>query len=203
MVVLGPNFAENQACRRLNAGTTGRAINRREQTVRHMIVRGIAAALGISAAAIMGASLAPAWADADTAKIAAMFEGALDASSLEGIRTGLAPAPGRDDEELRRKRPKSSDTDPLKDNRGADPRPSQSDLSSPFAVNLTLNGAPIIQPPTQNPPAATNPPPATNNPPVASNPPPAQNTIPTTNPTLGSIIVSTISTIMRRNGFLQ
>ncbi len=162
--------------------------------------------MGISAATLMGAALTPARADAETLKFAAMFDsdGALDASSLGSVRTGLAPAPGRDEEEeVRRKRPNSSDADPLKTNQNTDLRPAQSDLSSPFAVNLTLDGGPIIQQPTQNPPAATNPPPATNNPPVASNPPPAQNTIPVANPTLGDIIVSTISTVMRRNGLLQ
>lgn len=161
----------------------------------------------------MGASLRPAWADAETVKFAAMFDsnGALDASSLGAIRTGLAPAPGQDDEEeLRRKRPNSSEADPLKANRGADPRPSQSDLSSPFTANLTINGSPINQQPAQNPPAATNPPPATSNPPAASNPPPAQNTIPiASNSPFSSVITGTSSiglgviTALRRDGLLQ
>lgn len=185
-----------------------------------MIVRGIAAAIGISTvisvAAIMGASLAPAWADTDTAKIATMFEGALDESSLEGVRTGLAPAPGRDDEEeLRRKRPNSADTDPLKANRDADPLPKKSELSSPFTPTRTLRGAPINRQPTQSPPAATNPPPANttstaSNPPpasntsTASNPPPAQSTIPVANnSTLGGVIGGTVTTIMRRTGLVQ
>ncbi len=70
---------------------------------------------------IMGASLTSAWADAEIVKPAAMFDskGALDASSLGGVHTGLAPAPGsNDEEELRRIRPDSADADPLKATRG-------------------------------------------------------------------------------------
>ncbi len=169
---------------------------------------------------IMGASLAPARADAETVKIAGILEskGALDASSLEGVRTGIAPAPGsNDEEELRRKRPDSADADPLKATRGADPRPSESDLSSPFTANLTLDGSPINQQPTQNPPPATNnppvasnPPPTNNNPPPADNPPPAQNTIPiANNSTLGSVITDTsligagVIRVLRRDGLLR
>lgn len=166
--------------------------------------------MGISAAAIMGASIAPAWADAGTAKITAMFgpNGALDSSSLGGVHTGLAAAPGEDDgEEVRRKRPSSSDTDPLRSNRGV-ALPGESDLASPFTANLNLNGSPLNQQPTQNlPPAATDPPPANNNPPAASNPPPTnnpQNTIPiANNSTLNGIITSGVTTVMRRNGLLQ
>lgn len=178
-----------------------------------MIVRGIAAALGLSAAAIIGASLAPAWADAEAVKPAAVFgsNGALDASSLGGIRTGLAPAPGRDDEEeLRRKRPDSSDADPLRASRGGDQLPRESGLSNPFTATRTINRSPINQQPAQNPPAATNPPPATSNPPLASNPPPAQNTIPIANNSpLSSVTSSTsgigagVITILRRDGLLQ
>ena len=189
-----------------------------------MIVRGIAAAtgilMGLSAAAIMEASLAPAWAGAETARPAAIFgsNGALDPSSLGNIHTGLAPAPGRgEEEEVRRKRPNPSDTDPLKANRDGNLRPSPSDLSSPFTANLTLNGSPLNQPPPQNPPPATsnpplasNPPPATTNPPVASNPPPAQNTVPVANnPTLATVITSiatigtSATTVLRRVGIAQ
>ncbi len=174
----------------------------------------------VSAAAIMGASLAPARADADTVKIPAMFDAALDASSLEEVRTGLAAVPGNGDEEdLRRKRPDSSDADPLQTNRDADILPRRSNLSSPFAVNRTRNGVPINQQTTLNPPATTNPPPSNNNPPPAdnnpppasnnpppanNNPPPAQNTIPITNAsTLGGVITGSVTTILRRNGVLQ
>lgn len=168
--------------------------------------------MGISAAAILGALLAPAWADAETVKFAAMFDsnGALDASSLGGVHTGLAPAPGQSDEdELRRKLPSSSDADPLRTKRDGNVLPPQSDLSRPFTPTLN-NGAPINQQPAQNPPpannnppVASNPPPANNNP-AASNPPPAQNTIPITNTsTLGSIITGTMTTILLRNGLLQ
>lgn len=189
-----------------------------------MIVRGIAAATGIliriSAVAIMGASLAPSWAGAETARPAPMFgsNGALDASSLGNIHTGLAAAPGRGEgEEVRRKRPNPSDVDPLKANREGNPLPSQSGLSSPFTANLTLNGSPLTQPPPQNPPPATsnpplasNPPPATTNPPVASNPPPVQNTAPVvSNPTLAGVITSigtigtSATTVLRRVGLAQ
>jgi hypothetical protein len=179
-----------------------------------MFLRGIAAAVGISigasAAAIIGASLTPAWADAEPAKIAAMFDsnGALDASSLGGVHSGLAPRPGGDDEEeLRRKQPRSSDTDPLKDNRGKIALPGEPDLANPFTANLTLNGSPVTQAPAQNPPpVASNPPPA-DNPPASNNP---QNTIPITNNSpLGGIITTTsaigtgVTTILRRNGLLQ
>ena len=177
-----------------------------------MIVRGKAAAvgisLGISAAAIMGASTTPVWAGPETTRPAAMFgsNGALDASSLEGIHSGLAPSPGDGkEEELRRKRPGSSDTDPLKANRDAASGPRKSDLSSPFTATLTLNGAPLNQP-AQNPPAATNPPPA-NNPPATNNP---QNTVPIANnsplssvTSATSAIAGTVTTLLRRNGLLQ
>lgn len=184
-----------------------------------MIVRGIAAAMGISAAAIIGAALTPAWAETETVKVAAMFDsdGALDASSLGDVRTGVAPAPGgNDEEEVRRKRPGSSDADPLSANRGSDPR-SENRLSSPFTANLILDGSPVNQQPAQNPPATTNPPPVTNNPPVtsnppaASNPPPAQNTIPIANNSPVTNIVngatanigSSITTVLRRDGLIQ
>ena len=176
---------------------------------------------------IVGASLTPAWADAETVNPAAIFDSnsALDASSLRDEHTGLAPAPGsNDEEELRRKRPGSAGADPLKATRGADLRPresdlrlSESDLGSPFTVNRTLNGSPINQQPTQNPPAATNPPPVANNPPpvvnnppAANNPPPAQNTIPiANNSSLGSVFTDTSSigsgviTTLRRDGLLR
>ena len=153
------------------------------------------------AAAVMGAWLAPAWADAETVKTAAMFEasGVLDGSSLGRVRTGFGPAPGMDeDDELRRKRPNSADADPLAANRGADPLPRQSDLSG-FTGNQSLTN----QHPIQNPPPATNNPPVASNPPPTNNPPPAQNTIPATNPTLGDIIAGRVTTILRRNGLLQ
>ena len=148
----------------------------------------------IMAAAAMGRALAPAWADAETVITAAMFEssGALDESSLGGVRTGFGPAPGHaDEEELRRKRPDDADADPLALNR-VDPLPRQSDLSSPFTATLT----PINQQPTQNPP------PATNNPPVASNPPPTSNPPPAQNPTLAGAIVGVVTTVLRLNGLL-
>lgn len=190
-----------------------------------MVVRGKAAAagiwlgvsLGISGAAILGAWQAPARADAGVRNVAGLFNssGALDATSLGDVRTGLAAAPGRDeDDELRRKRPTPSDTDPLRSNRDADPLFGQSDLSNPFTANLTFGTSPINQTP-----AATNPPPATNNPPAATNPPPAnntpvannpQNTIPiTNNSSLGSIISGTatigasVITTLRLNGLAQ
>ncbi len=160
--------------------------------------------IGASAAAIIGASLTPAWADAEPAKIAAMLnsKGALDAPSLGGVHSGLAPRPGRDDEEeSRRKRPRSSDTDPLKDNRGKIALPGEPGLANPFTANLTLNGSPATQAPAQNPPPAANNPPASNNP---------QNTIPISNNsplsgiiTTTSAISSGVSTILRRNGLLQ
>ncbi len=165
--------------------------------------------MGASAAAIIGGSLTPAWADAEPAKIAAMFDsnGALDASSLGGVHSGLGPRPGQDDEEeLRRKNPRSSDTDPLKDNRGKIALPGEPDLANPFTANLTLNGSPVTQAPAQNPPVASNPPPASN-PPASNNP---QNTIPISNNSpLGGIITTTsaigtgVTTILRRNGLLQ
>ena len=133
--------------------------------------------------------------------------GALDASSLGGIHSGLAPSPGHgEEEELRRKRPGSSDTDPLKANRDAASGPRKSDLNSPFTATLTLNGAPLNQQPAQNPPAATNPPPA-NNPPATNNP---QNTVPIANnsplssvTSATSAIAGTVTTLLRRNGLLQ
>ena len=154
-----------------------------------MIVRGLATALGMSAAAIIGTSHTSAWADAEPVTIAAFLEsnGALDAPSLGGVHTGVAPAPGlANEDDVRRKRPNSTETDPLRANRSADPRPAQSDL-----VGLTRrpinDGPPLNQQPAQNPPAATNAPPATNNPPVASNPPAT-----TTTPSLSSSITSSV-----------
>lgn len=102
---------------------------------------------------------------------------------------------------MRRKQPRSSDTDPLKDNRGKIALPGESDLANPFTANLTLNGSPVTQAPAQNPPPAANNPPASNNP---------QNTIPISNNsplsgiiTTTSAISSGVSTILRRNGLLQ
>ncbi len=146
--------------------------------------------MGMSAAAIMGASSTPAWADAEPVTMAAFFDsnGALDASSLGDVHTGVAPAPGLgNEEEVRRKRPNSTETDPLMANRSADPRPAKPDL-----VGFTPRpAAPISQQPAQNP--ATTAPPPTNNTPVASNPPPANNPpATTTTPSLGASITSTI-----------
>ena len=145
-----------------------RAKGEEKTRVKYDVLERITAALGISAAAITGAAQAPAWADAEHVNFAAVFDsdGALDASSLGGVHTGVAPAPGLATEEtVRGKRPNSTEADPLKAKRSGDPRPAE-----PGLVGYTpppVTAAPISQP-AQTPPAATNTPPATNNTPATN-----------------------------------